>query len=70
MLDLLANELTTEPVIDYLAEEERRRNPPYLCECNHTLMVHAEQGDDGIWTHQVGPCHMAGCECVKAIPVG
>lgn len=61
---------SAEPVVDFLEQEEKRRNPPMLCVCNHALMVHAEKDlEDGIWTHQQGRCHMTGCECKKAVPV-
>lgn len=58
------------PVVDFLAEEERKKNPPSHCICEHTLMVHARKNvGTGIWTHKQGPCHMAGCSCQNAVPV-
>lgn len=62
---------TPQPVqvVDFIAEEERKRNPPSHCTCEHTLMVHARKNiGTGIWTHKQGPCHMAGCLCEEATP--
>ena len=67
VVDFLDEPQSALPVVDFLLEEERRRNPPSHCTCEHTLMVHARKIKD-IYTHQQGPCLMVGCGCKEATP--
>lgn len=59
-----------EPVVDFLDEVEKQRNPPSMCECGHGLMLHAKKDiGSGLWTHQKGPCWLTSsgvrCPCTN-----
>ena len=54
--------LSTEPVIDFLGEQERAVEEDWKCvACEHPLTVHTA----GFVVY--GPCLLAGCECSKAV---